>query len=75
MNGEAVALRRIEDAETIPDGEYAGTWGGYGLVTFTVNGVEHEAQLRHGIRTTWAECTVTVRNGAVAVVTTTRRAV
>lgn len=58
---------RIEvEATSIPDGEYAGVWGGY-LARFRVDGVIHMVDTNIGIRTPNAPCIVTVEGGKVFV--------
>lgn len=68
----ATQLRRVENIERLPDGVYDGIWGGY-MVCFTVDGVDHEAHTRDGIRTLRAPCKVTSKNGSLTVETTDNR--
>jgi len=64
----ATDVKRMElvDATSIPDGTYAGDWGGY-LVRFTAKGARYEAKTKDGIRTLNAPCAVIVSGGKIEV--------
>jgi hypothetical protein len=53
-------------SDTIPDGRYTGTWGGY-RVRFNAHGRHYEGDSDIGIRTPSAPCVVIVNGGKVLV--------
>jgi len=62
----ATKLRRKQELDSLPDGTYDGTWGGY-HVCFSVAGIEYELQTTDGIRTPSAPCKVVVHEGGITV--------
>lgn len=52
----------------LPNGDYAGTWGGY-EVEVTIGDVDYIMKTKGGIRTISAPCVVRVKDGVVTVET------
>lgn len=63
---KAKSATEVVDFISLPDGNYPGSWGGYG-VEFEVNNRKIHLSVENGVRTIAMPCMVHIRNGEITV--------
>lgn len=68
MNTKITSAEAVSsvDLDYLPNGEYAGIWGGY-VVEACIDGISYRFQAENGVRGMNCPCVVTVQDGEVTV--------